>query len=157
MTRLLVVSDSHGDIPSLMRAVELHKEADVVFFLGDGQHDFLSECVSRFLMDKKVTAVKGNCDMYSELPAEELVPLAGHRILALHGHTRGAKYGLGAMQTAAEEEYNADIVLYGHTHNQRHDYVNGIHYLCPGTIHRGEYAMVDITDKGEVCCITAKL
>ena len=157
MLRALVVSDSHGDAPSLRRVLELHSEADIVFFLGDGERDFYSSYVSAALVNQKVTAVQGNCDFYSELPKEELVPFAGKRILALHGHTRHAKFGLGEMQTAAEEEYKADIVVYGHTHNQSHEIINEVHYLCPGSIRQGEYAMIDMTDKGEVCCILARL
>ena len=157
MIRLLVVSDSHGDVPSLMRVVEMHKEADAVFFLGDGEEDFLSPMVSKWLMDKKVTAVCGNCDFASPLPKEELVLLGGKRILALHGHTRHAKYGLGEMQTAAEEEYKADMVLYGHTHNPMDECVNGIHYFCPGSIRSGQYGMIDILDSGQVAYLLARL
>lgn len=157
MIRILVVSDSHGDRVSLLRVLEMHREANAVFFLGDGEADFMSAEVSRLLVDKKVTAVRGNCDMYSELPKEELIPLGGKRILALHGHTRGAKYGLGAMQTAAEEEYNADVVLYGHTHNPSVERVNDVYYFCPGSIRQGDYGMLDITDKGEIACIKARL
>lgn len=38
--RILVLSDSHRDKISLMMAVKLHMEADVVVFLGDGEEDF---------------------------------------------------------------------------------------------------------------------
>lgn len=38
--RILVLSDSHRDKISLMMAVKLHREADVVVFLGDGERIF---------------------------------------------------------------------------------------------------------------------
>lgn len=38
--RILVLSDSHRDKISLMMAVKLHREADVVVFLGDGEEVF---------------------------------------------------------------------------------------------------------------------
>lgn len=41
--RILVLSDSHRDKISLMMAVKLHREADVVVFLGDGEEDFQCE------------------------------------------------------------------------------------------------------------------
>ncbi len=156
MLRLLVLSDSHRDYFALVRALRLHREADAVFFLGDGEEDFLSPGVQALLTDKKVTALAGNCDLYSLLPKEELVLLGGKRIFALHGHTRFVKHGFAMLEEEAEKR-RADLVLYGHTHVPRTAYQNGVHYLCPGSIHAGDYGMVDITDAGEILCITAKL
>ena len=156
MLRLLVLSDSHRDYFSLERAVRLHREADAVFFLGDGEDDFLSPSMQQLLTDKKVTAVCGNCDFYSTLPKEELVLLGGKRIFALHGHTRFVKQGFQMLEEEAARQH-ADLVLYGHTHIPRMAYKDGIYYLCPGSIHAGDYGMVDITDKGEILCINAKL
>ena len=84
MIRLLILSDAHRDYLSLAAAIRLHPEADAVFFLGDGEDDFYTNTVSKELIHKKVTAVCGNCDMYSTLPKEELVLLGGKRIFALH-------------------------------------------------------------------------
>ena len=47
--RILVLSDSHRDKISLMMAVKLHREADVVLFLGDGEEDFQCEKMSSLL------------------------------------------------------------------------------------------------------------
>lgn len=156
MIRLLILSDAHRDYLSLAAAIRLHPEADAVFFLGDGEEDFCSQTVSRLLTNKKVTAVCGNCDMYSTLPKEELVLLGGKRIFALHGHTRFVKYGLQSLADAAKEK-QADLVLYGHTHIPRHDCIDSMEFLCPGSIRAGDYGLVDITDNGQIACWTAKL
>lgn len=156
MIRLLVLSDAHRDYLSLAAAIRLHPEADMVFFLGDGEDDFNSQTVSKLLTNKKVTAVCGNCDMYSLLPKEELIPLGGKRIFALHGHTRCVKYGLEELAEAAKAK-QADLVLYGHTHVPQHDCIDGVDYLCPGSIRAGDYGLVDITDSGQIACWTAKL
>ena len=66
--RILVLSDSHRDKISLMMAVKLHREADVVVFLGDGEEDFQCEKMSSLLSLKEVHSVRGNCDVYSSLP-----------------------------------------------------------------------------------------
>ena len=145
MLRLLVLSDSHRDRYALERALRLHREADAVFFLGDGEEDFLSPNIQQLCRDKKVTALAGNCDFYSQLPKEELVLLGGKRILALHGHTRFVKHGFQMLEEEAER-LHADLVLHGHTHIPRTAYKNA-----------GDYGMADITDKGEILCITAKL
>ncbi len=156
MLRLLVLSDSHRDSFALVRALRLHREADAVFFLGDGEEDFFSPGVQALLTDKKVTALAGNCDVCSALPKEALVPLFGKRIFALHGHTRFVKHGFSMLEEEAASR-RADLVLYGHTHVPRTAYENGVHYLCPGSVHAGDYGLVDITDDGQIICITAKL
>lgn len=156
MFRALVLSDSHRDYFSLAEALRLHREADAVFFLGDGESDLKMTSVEKELADKKFTAVCGNCDFYSELPKEVLLPLSGKLFLALHGHTRFVKSGLQMLLEAAHES-GADIVLYGHTHIPRAERLDGIWFLCPGSIREGSYGIVDITDKGEVLCFTANL
>lgn len=156
MNRALVLSDSHRDYISITQALRLHPEADTVFFLGDGEDDFYTQAVSALLIGKKVTALAGNCDLYSALPKEELVPLGGKHIFALHGHTRYVKHGLQALQEAVHEN-QADIALYGHTHIPRVDYIDGVYYMCPGSIRQGSYGIVEITDKGEIACFTASL
>lgn len=77
MFRVLVLSDSHRDYPSLAEALRLHREADAVFFLGDGENDLYTYSVEKELADKKCTAVCGNGDFRSELPKEVLLPLCG--------------------------------------------------------------------------------
>lgn len=89
--RILVLSDSHRDKISLMMAVKLHREADVIVFLGDGEEDFQCEKMSSLLSLKEVHSVRGNCDVYSSLPSEETFACGGKIVFILHGHTRGGK------------------------------------------------------------------
>lgn len=156
MIRALVLSDSHHDYLSLAAALRLHPETNAVFFLGDGENDFYTSAVQKELQNKIVTVLCGNCDLYSTLPKEEVVPLGGKRIFALHGHTRYVKHGLQMLKEAAVQKH-ADIVLYGHTHIPKVEYEDGVYYMCPGSIRSGSYGIVDITDKGEVACFTANL
>ena len=156
MLRALVLSDSHRDYYSLERVLRLHPEAEAVFFLGDGEDDFFSPSVQKLLVNKKVTALAGNCDWGSTLPKEELVPLGGKRIFALHGHTRLVKYGLQDLVSEAKAR-KANVAIYGHTHIARVDYIDGIYFMCPGSVRGGDYGMIDITDKGEIACLTASL
>lgn len=156
MFRALVLSDSHRDYLSLAEAIRLHREADAVFFLGDGENDLYTYSVEKEWTGKKLTAVCGNGDFRSELPKEVSLPLCGKNFFVLHGHTRAVKSGLQMLSEAAHEK-NADIVLYGHTHVPRAERLDGIWFLCPGSIRDGAYGIVDITDKGEVLCFTANL
>ena len=64
--RLLVLSDSHGRKNLLLKAVELHPEADAVIFLGDGERDI--EFLKEIYPELKLYAVCGNCDFNSANP-----------------------------------------------------------------------------------------
>lgn len=116
--KFLIFSDSHGHTSAMERALVRHRDADAVFFLGDGISD--AEEISLRGDCPPVFRVLGNCDSSlspygMERRMYETYTLPGHRILLLHGHTAGARCGLSGLVVAAKEA-GADIVLYGHTH-----------------------------------------
>jgi predicted phosphodiesterase len=87
--RILVFSDSHGDVARMKRVVE-RTEADLILHLGDGEADF--ETLQEDYHGRAMfLAVRGNCDVMSDLPAERLFAFEGIRILMLHGHTHCAE------------------------------------------------------------------
>ena len=109
---ILTVSDSHGRVEMLREAIRL-TDPDAVLFAGDGLRD-----LDGLSLSCPLYAVRGNCDWdvtggrYAE---EELVTLAGVRILLTHGHRQGVKHGLGAA-VAYAERCRADVLVFGHTH-----------------------------------------
>lgn len=148
MMRILVLSDSHKNRLNLFSAIEAEPTAEVVYFLGDGYADF--EEAQNIYGDKKAfIGVRGNCDLYCNLPEKDVRTLEGKKILATHGHNEYVKYGLSKLeQDALFEKY--DIALFGHTHMPEHknstDY--GVHLFNPGSIREGSYGVIDITDNG---------
>ncbi len=111
--RILVFSDSHGNVGRMRRVVG-RTEADLILHLGDGEGDF--EALQAGYRGRAMfLAVRGNGDFLSELPAERIVTYEGARILMLHGHTRNVKSGNGALEAYARAQ-EIDLVLYGHTH-----------------------------------------
>ena len=62
--RILVLSDSHGDIYAMKKAIDAQPTAEAVIFLGDGYMDF-EKCKPLF-QDKRVYCVKGNNDFYCD-------------------------------------------------------------------------------------------
>lgn len=152
--RAIVLSDSHSDSASINMILTFQRKADTVIFLGDGENDFFSQENSALLINKKVIAVKGNCDFGSSLPEEQIFSFGTKKVMALHGHTRLVKHGLSNLIEAAEKE-KADIVLYGHTHSEAVEYINGIYYMCPGRVRDGSYGIVDIDERtGSAICYT---
>lgn len=110
--RILVVSDSHGNIASLHAAVQLAGEVDCAIHLGDYAGD--SRALSK-MTGVPVYAVRGNCDFSREYEPEQVISLEGVRIFATHGHKYDVGTGVYRLALRAEE-MGCDIALYGHTH-----------------------------------------
>ncbi len=150
--RAVVISDSHGDMASVNMVLSRHRTADTVIFLGDGERDIYTKSNSLLLSDKTLVAVAGNCDFASSLPEEEITELAGKKIYCLHGHTKAVKYGTEILEQAAREK-QVDIVVHGHTHVPRTQKVDGIYYMCPGSVREGAYGIIDIDERtGGILC-----
>ena len=130
--KFIVFSDSHGDVDHMIRAVRLENPA-LCFFLGDGEYD-LTRLQRRF-PSLPVNAVRGNCDLRSTLPRALTCAAGGVRIFATHGHLYSVKHDpiYRELCEAALAE-NADVVLFGHTHQPFRDRTMGMELLNPGSI-----------------------
>lgn len=123
--KCLVFSDTHGRISAVRQAMRMHRDCEVVFFLGDGINDM--ETVAMTRPDVAFIAVRGNCDSTSifrssEVKKVECINLLGHKIVLTHGDLYGAKSGVGGLVSLAKKE-DADILLFGHTHTPCEIYV----------------------------------
>ncbi len=128
-----MLSDSHGYISSMERAVEAIKP-NYILHLGDCVRD--ADKLSQLYPGIPLIGVPGNCDYAPEMEAEKLIELGGVRILMMHGHTRGVKSTILSAVYAAREA-TADVLLFGHTHEPLVDNDNGLWILNPGTIGAG--------------------
>ena len=146
---IIVVSDTHGDFHSLSQALNAQPQAELIIHCGDGneQYKYLKENVT----DKQVVGVCGNCDWTSKLPGREIVEVCGKRIFVTHGHLYNAKFTTERMEYAAREE-NADILLFGHTHQATTDYHDGLYMMNPGSCcgYTASYGYIDITESGGI-------
>lgn len=147
--RILVVSDTHGDLHTLIRVVNSQPAAEVIVHCGDGDEQV--QFLKNNYKDKMIVGVRGNCDLYSTLSPREVIRVCGKTIFITHGHLYNAKFGLYNLVCAAREE-KADILLFGHTHSAVTDYEDGLHIMNPGSCHgyAASYGYIDITDKGEI-------
>ncbi len=157
--KCLCFSDSHGVSRYMKKAIERHKDAEVVFFLGDGLSDVEKLLSSDFPVAKLF--VRGNCDSFGSFSSGEVektgaITLEGKRIVYTHGDLYGAKYGFDGLVRLAEER-SADVVLYGHTHYALERYVpleeRGIYLFNPGTVggvyYKPTYGILNI-EKGNI-------
>ena len=111
MKTMVVVSDVHYDRSTLRKIEQVMDEADYVVVCGDG---FLSLADYLVKYDKKLIAVKGNCDGVS-LDTEITFEVEGVKVLVTHGDKYSVKTDLTRLFYRAKEVL-ADLVLFGHTH-----------------------------------------
>lgn len=128
--KVLVVSDSHGDVENMCRAVE-REQPRMVLHLGDGWRD--ADILAQRYPDLPLEKVPGNCDYRSRENAVRTILIAGKLVMMCHGHTLGVKTNLSMLLREALEQ-KADAMLFGHTHEPFVDIRNGVVMLNPGSI-----------------------
>ncbi|HEY5521752.1 MAG TPA: metallophosphoesterase [Desulfuromonadaceae bacterium] len=146
--KVLVISDSHGNVNRAFTAHTRSEPVDIVIHLGDGSAD---ADMLREALDVPVINVAGNCDPGSNAPRELVWECEGKRILLTHGDAYQVKSGLARLQQRAEE-IGADAVLFGHTHQGVIEKHSGLLLVNPGTLsnasHHRSYAVLIITPEG---------
>ena len=128
--KILVLSDSHGNVSHMIQAVE-RETPGMILHLGDCWRD--AEKLRDQFPSIPMEQVPGNCDFRSTEPNEQLLMLAGKRALICHGHTYGVKQSLLSAGFRAEE-LDLDLFLFGHTHRPLVDLRGKTWFLNPGSI-----------------------
>ena len=137
MTKIIVLSDTHGNPKNIDELLPLIAENDYVIHLGDGAGD-MRQVFSEY--PDKLYLCAGNCDYFAPYPTSGELEVEGRKIFFCHGHQYGVKQDLLALALAAKSR-GADIVLYGHTHRAQIDEYNGVLLINPGSlkcpVHKG--------------------
>ncbi len=129
--KIVLFSDSHGNVRNMSRALEKHKNAELVIHLGDCVSDVLrlQELHGGF----KYEFVQGNNDWARGYPAEKTLELEGKKIFITHGHNYNVKYDYQRI-AARGRAAGADAVFFGHTHEPEEFFSEGMLVLNPGSI-----------------------
>lgn len=151
--KILVVSDTHGRDGGLELAVEREYPFDMLVHCGDveGREIFIEA-----LADCPCCMVAGNNDFFSDLPREEELVVAGHRILVTHGHTYGVSMDYTRLVEEARER-GCDGAFFGHIHKPVLEEQGGFLLLNPGSLayprqpgRKQSYAVVEVAESGEM-------
>lgn len=124
-----VISDTHKHVNYIDKASEKLKNTDMIIHLGDNVKDVKE--IEKFFSGPIVKVI-GNCDFNSMSKSELFVTIENKQVLITHGHHYDVKESLLRLQYRAQE-LGADLVLYGHTHIAKVDYINGIFFVNPGS------------------------
>lgn len=148
--KILVFSDSHGNLDNMARAVEREGAAtlDALVHLGDGWRD--AEALHQLYPRIPLEQVPGNCDLGRFEDRERIVFFGDHRVMLCHGHTLGVKSSLLRASYEARER-GAEALLFGHTHTPFIDYHDGLWLVNPGSIGayaRASYCVLTIDARG---------
>ncbi len=133
MTKLIILSDSHGDADSIRRVLAQEKTIGAVIYLGDGIRDM--EAAMEDHPGLRYYLVGGNCDFHSFYPREALAPFEKSILYYTHGHIHGVKYDVTTLARAAKAR-GAKIALFGHTHKPLLQELEGITLFNPGSCGR---------------------
>lgn len=128
MSKVLVISDSHGLTNELIRIKEKHKdEVNLLLHCGDSELSANDPALDGFIV------VRGNCDFDEKFPEESVQTVGDTNIMITHGHRYQVKSTLTSLSYRALE-LDAKIVCFGHSHILGAEMLNGILFLNPGSI-----------------------
>lgn len=162
--KILVFSDSHQRNTYMQAAIEKHMSegtVDCIFHLGDGVRDL--ECLSPHI---PICYVDGNYEEYitgylkrKELREYVFAEFGGYKFFLTHGHKYDVKNS-HILAIAAARKKGADVLIFGHTHEQYYkyypptgEYEKGLYVFNPGSISRPRdnafsYGIIEITENG---------
>ena len=126
MKQILVVSDSHKHNEILNKIFEANKDIETCIHCGDLQDN------ENALNIHDLYLVCGNND-FSLYKEELLLEYEGYKLYITHGHIQDIEVSDQKIHQIAQS-YNANIVLFGHTHNPKFYQKDGIYYLNPGSV-----------------------
>lgn len=141
--KAIVMSDSHGCFSAISRVVEQEPGASLLIHAGDVHRDV--EDILTAWPELPCAYVLGNNDFFvHQVPDERLFTFGGQRIFLTHGHRYGVKYSLEKLLAEARAR-EANICIFGHTHQGLLENRGGIWLLNPGAVLRS-YAVIEIKD-----------
>ena len=149
--QILLFSDSHGDIHSMVKAINKNSGIDMVIHLGDCISDILK--IMSMYGSYRYEFVPGNNDWSRGYPQEKTLELEGRRIFITHGHKYNVKYDYQRV-AARGRAINADAVFFGHTHEPEEFFSEGMLVLNPGSISasrnlskRSTYSLLELSSE----------
>jgi putative phosphoesterase len=144
----VIISDTHGNYPLAAEAIIKAGPVDRIFHLGDDADD---AAMLEHIISKRVDKIAGNCDVPGKYPREISVELENTLLLITHGDRYKVKSGLTELYRHAVSK-SARVVLYGHTHQAAVEEIDGILFINPGSLQRGEqpksYARLSLSREG---------
>ena len=136
--KMVVISDIHYGSDNLVRIIPIINESNYLIFCGDGLRQLM---LFRDEIRVPIVCVKGNNDYNTKIAEHASIVLGQTRAFVTHGHKQNVRKGVGLLIDAARMK-NCNLVFFGHTHVYYDYTAGGIHFINPGALCEGSYAMV---------------
>lgn len=122
--KVIITSDSHGNLEVLKKIAGLHQDADLFIDAGDSERKSFE--ISPFL------SVRGNCDLFIK---------NNYRIDNLNDVTLFTTHGNELFFSDKSlinkaMNFNASIAIHGHTHIPKVKVYDEMIVICPGSVSR---------------------
>ncbi|GAB4220749.1 MAG: metallophosphoesterase [Spirochaetota bacterium] len=147
--KILVLSDSHGNIQKIKNIIESEKSFDYLIHCGDGINDLIHVVIPDGVA---VITVCGNIDRARGINGKTALVehINGYRFFITHGDLFGAHHDITGVWSEAKR-LGCDIACFGHTHRAMNDNVNP-YMFNPGAAQSGMYGIININNgiKGEL-------
>jgi putative phosphoesterase len=152
--KILIFSDSHGDVET-MRSVAALEKPDKIIHLGDSIED--AEVLRILYKEAEIISVPGNVDGGSAASNHiQYIEICGKRFMLTHGHAfdkekngfeRSGVRNIGGIDQMMlyGSKNNADIILFGHSHEPYINSRNGEWIMNPGRIGRKSGQIIHAT------------
>lgn len=126
-----IISDTHGDMKSIDKAIPYLKKCDLIIHAGDNIDD--AEYI-HYSTDVDIKCVKGNCDLYNIDGDYELTFSKGNKnFFVCHGHNYDVKRGVSYLYRFVKDN-NIDFVIFGHSHVPVYEVIDNITFINPGSL-----------------------
>ena len=148
--RVAVFSDTHGKTDWMLDAVKRFCP-DAVCHLGDYDRD--ATVLLKAFPSLSIYSVCGNCDYAPLAPLTLTIQLGPVRAFLTHGHLFGVEFSNVYRLVYAAQEQNAQLALFGHTHQPFHEDFGGVKVVNPGTAGKGRsltWSLLEITENGGI-------
>lgn len=147
-----VFSDTHSNTELMHEAVR-RTRPDVIIHLGDHDRDTVE--LRHEFPEIPLYSVRGNCDLFSDAPDTDVVPLGPVKAFITHGHLYHVEYNHVDSLVYAAQEKECKIAMFGHTHSALNETLGGVTVINPGTAGKGRnltWALVTVFDNGGIAC-----
>ncbi|MGE5606338.1 MAG: YfcE family phosphodiesterase [Bacteroidota bacterium] len=128
--KVVIVSDSHGNMGVLKRIVLREEPFDLLFHLGDGIEEALR---LQKLIGFNLDGVEGNNDIKGIFPTWFSSKFGKINCFFTHGHLFEVNRDFSLLVSQARK-LRADLAFFGHTHHYYDGVQKGIRLLNPGSV-----------------------
>lgn len=130
MKKIGLVSDSHGNLENLKKAVDQMGDVDLIIHMGD----YISDGEEiRTWTNTPVMAVKGNMDSYERKKPDFIITeVEGIPLYIAHGHRENVKWGPEDFAYKVKSN-DCKIGIYGHTHRKDFQKIDDVIIVNPGS------------------------